>query len=253
MTTPFIVGNWKMNTSLEEAVALAGAVAQAASHADPAVEVGICPPFPWLVPVREAIQGRTLRLGAQDCAATDNGAFTGDVSASMLAPVCDLVLVGHSERRSIHGETDDIVRQKAARAIAAGLQVILCVGESKEERDAGNAEAVVSRQLQVALEGLDASAAGSLTIAYEPVWAIGTGVAATEQDASAMARFIDGLLADRFGGQADSIRFLYGGSANAGNAAAFLGAEGVDGLLVGGASLKPDEFAAMIAAAGGAG
>lgn len=248
MMTPFIVGNWKMNTSLEEAVALAGNVANAADAAGDAVEVGICPPFPWLVPVREAIQARSVRLGAQDCAATNNGAFTGDVSATMLAPVCDLVLVGHSERRSVHGETDEIVSQKVGKAIDAGLRVILCVGESKDERDAGDAESIVRRQLDTALDGLHAGASGALTIAYEPVWAIGTGVAATEQDASEMALFIDALFADRFGDQGAGVRVLYGGSANTGNAAAFLAATGVDGLLVGGASLKPDDFTAMIEA-----
>lgn len=249
MTKPFIVGNWKMNTTLEEAISLASAAQQAADSVGDRVEVGVCPPFPWIVTVRDTLQARTLRIGAQDIAATGNGAFTGDVSARMLSPFADFALIGHSERRTIHGETDETIRDKVARAIEARLGVMLCVGESKEERDRGDAVSVVNRQLDIALGDLGRDDADSVTIAYEPVWAIGTGVAATEADAAHMASAIRDTLEKHVGGAAGSIRILYGGSANDQNAAEFLAADGIDGLLVGGASLKPDVFSRMVMAA----
>lgn len=246
MTTPFIVGNWKMNTSLNEAISLAGAVQKVAERHDGHVEVGICPPFPWIVPVREALQARSVRIGAQDVAANANGAFTGDVSATMLAACSDFTLVGHSERRTVHGETDELISKKVRQALDAGLDVLLCVGETSTERNAGDAASVVGRQLESALGDLAVDTASSLTIAYEPVWAIGTGVAATADDAAEMAATIRDNLDQRFGGDAHAIRVLYGGSANDQNAGEFLTARGISGLLVGGASLKPDAFARMI-------
>lgn len=246
MNTPLIVGNWKMNTSLEEATTLAASIAQTVNNAGASVVVGICPPYPWIVPVGDIVRGSSLRMGAQDCASTESGAHTGDVSAAMLASCCSFTLIGHSERRSNHQETDDIVRQKLNRALDAGLDVILCVGESSAQRGAGEASNVVQHQLGAALEGFESSRLTSLTIAYEPVWAIGTGVAATEDDAAQMSTVIRHNLSERFESTSDSVRILYGGSANDRNAPAFLAANNVDGLLVGGASLSSDTFGSMI-------
>lgn len=250
MTTPYLVGNWKMNTTLEEARELAKAVATLADEVRGHVDVGIAPPFPWLVTLQEIVSGSAVRLGAQDCAATDNGAYTGDVSAAMLAPVASFVIIGHSERRAYHQETDEVVKTKIGKALAAKMDVILCVGETAGERDAGDAQDVVRRQLEGALDGMDASDLAHMTIAYEPVWAIGTGVAATPDDAAEMSRFIREQLVARVGDAGDGVRILYGGSANDANAASFLGAEAVDGLLIGGASLKIPAFTAMVEAAG---
>lgn len=249
MTTPYLVGNWKMNTTLEEARALAHNAVQQANKVGNAVDIGIAPPFPWLVSLASEVEGSAVRLGAQDCATTDNGAHTGDVSASMLAPYCSFTLIGHSERRAHHGETDSVVKTKIGKAFAAGIDVILCVGETSGEREAGEAKAVVDRQLQGALDGMSGSDISRLTIAYEPVWAIGTGVAATPDDAAEMSLFIRETLSGKLGNATDSVRILYGGSANESNAATFLGADAVDGLLIGGASLKIPAFSAMIEAA----
>lgn len=249
MTTPLIVGNWKMNTSLDEAITLARGAAEAADRAEGAAEVGVCPPYIWVVPVAGEVRGSSLRVGSQDCAAQEGGAYTGDISAKMLASWCAFTLVGHSERRSIHGESDEIVRQKLHRAMDAGMEVILCVGESADERDMGRANAVVLRQLDSALDGTALSFTKSLTIAYEPVWAIGTGVAATEDDASQMATLIRKNLGTRYGPSAEEVRVLYGGSANDRNSSAFLSANNIDGLLVGSASLSADAFASMVESA----
>jgi triosephosphate isomerase len=249
MTTPLIVGNWKMNTSLDEAITLARAAAAAADGAGSGTDVGICPPFTWIVPVSDAVRGSSVRVGAQDCSDHDNGAYTGDISATMLASCCTFTLVGHSERRSVHGETDDLVQQKLHEALDAGLDVILCVGESAEERNMGLADRVVLRQLDSTLDRTRLTDTSRLTIAYEPVWAIGIGVAATEADASQMATLIREDLDARFGSSAEHIRILYGGSANDRNALAFLAAKNVDGLLVGSASLSPEVFASIVESA----
>lgn len=249
MTKPYIVGNWKMNTTLDEAVALAEACSDIAQEVRESVDVGICPPFPWIVPISNAIFDEALRIGAQDCAAAEKGAYTGDVSASMLSGLCSFTLIGHSERRTHHDETDEIIQKKIGLALKARLHVILCVGETSEEREAGQAQSVVQRQLDEALLDVDGDDAPRLTIAYEPVWAIGTGVAATEDDASEMATMIRENLKLRFGFLHGTVRILYGGSANESNAASFLAASNVDGLLVGSASLSAASFATMIRAA----
>lgn len=249
MTTPYLVGNWKMNTSLQEAEDLARAAIALAAKVGDAVDIGIAPPYPWIVPLREIVDGSGVALGAQDCAANDNGAYTGDVSASMLAPYADFTIIGHSERRSYHNETDQVVKTKIGKALAAGLDVILCVGESAGEREAGEARTVVQRQLEGALDGMDAADVSHLTIAYEPVWAIGTGLAATPDDAAEMSLFIRDQLVSRVGDAGATVRILYGGSANDANAGTFLAAEAVDGLLIGGASLKIPAFTAMVEAA----
>lgn len=245
MTRPLIVGNWKMNTLRDEAVALANSVADVTQSLGQQVDVGICPPYPWIVPVAAAVAGSSLRVGAQDCAATSDGAYTGDVSANMLATCCSFTLVGHSERRQHHQESDDIVRRKLDQAFNAGLDVILCVGESGDDREAGAADEIVQQQLASALEGVPHERLANLAIAYEPVWAIGTGIAATPADAADMATTIRRDLEARFD-TASSVRILYGGSANDSNAAAFLASPNVNGLLVGGASLDAEKFDTML-------
>lgn len=249
MTTPYLVGNWKMNTTLEEGQALAKSAVEVADRIGPAVDIGIAPPYPWLVPLSGEVEGSAVRLGAQDVAATDNGAYTGDVSATMLKPYCSYTIIGHSERRLYHSETDELIKTKIGRAFAADLDVILCVGESSGEREAGQAQLVVERQIKGALDGMSESDVARLTIAYEPVWAIGTGVAATPNDAAEMSMYISDMLRGQISSIADNIRILYGGSANEKNAAEFLAADAVDGLLIGGASLKIPAFTAMIEAA----
>jgi len=241
---PLIAGNWKMNGGLADATALAKAVA--ALPAGPA-DVLVCPPFPFLAAVGQAIAGSRLALGAQDCHAAPSGAHTGDVSAEMLRDVgCRYVIVGHSERRTNHAETDAAVKAKAAAALRVGLVAIVCVGETLAERDAGRAEAVVAAQLAGSLPAGASSA--NLVIAYEPVWAIGTGRTPTAAQVADIHAAIRGDLVRRFADGA-AMRVLYGGSVNAANAAELLAVANVDGALVGGASLKADAFAAIAAAA----
>lgn len=242
---PYIVGNWKMN-GLRAQLAEARAIDRgAARHSG--VDVGIAPPFTLISALAEASE--TLSVGGQDCHAEASGAFTGDVSAAMLADAgAGFVIVGHSERRAMHGESDAAVRAKAEAALAAGLSVIVCVGETEAERDAGNAEAVVTRQIDGSLPTGDEALAG-LTVAYEPVWAIGTGRVPSLDDVSAMHRAIRSKLVAIFGEEGAGVRILYGGSVNAGNAADLLGADEVGGALVGGASLTADSFLAIVLAA----
>ncbi|KUR79678.1 triose-phosphate isomerase [Novosphingobium sp. Fuku2-ISO-50] len=248
---PYIVGNWKMNGT-RAMLAEARAIDRGAQRYS-GVQVALAPPFPLLGLLREEVSA--IGVGGQDCHTAVKGAHTGDVSAAMLADIgSGFVIVGHSERRRDHGETDAVVRAKAEAALAAGLGVIVCVGETLEERDGGHAESVVGRQVDGSLplgEGaIEAAAAGKLSVAYEPVWAIGTGRVAAVEDVVAMhaaiaARF-DALLGDA--GQ--DVRILYGGSVNGDNAAGLLAAKGVGGALVGGASLTADAFLPIVAAAG---
>jgi triosephosphate isomerase len=247
---PFIVGNWKMNGSramLAEARAIDRG---AARYKD--VAVALAPPFVLIAPLRDEVAA--ISVGGQDCHSAAHGAHTGDVSAAMLADLgADLVIVGHSERRRDHGETDAMVAAKAQAALAAGLSVIICVGETLEQRDAGGAEAVVAAQVDGSLPvgdpADDAAAQGRLAIAYEPVWAIGTGRVAAVEDVVAIHALIGARLAARFGAAGAKLRILYGGSVNAENAAALLAAPGVGGALVGGASLTADAFLPIVAAA----
>lgn len=245
---PYIVGNWKMNGS-RVMLAEARAIDRAAQR-HPHVEVALAPPFPFLGPLREAVTA--IGVGGQDCHTAAKGAHTGDVSAAMLADIgADFVILGHSERRRDHGENDALVRAKAEAALAAGLGVIICVGETLEERDAGQAEAVVSRQVEGSVPAGEtaAVAASRLALAYEPVWAIGTGRVAAVEDVIAMHAAVRERLTAIFGEEAEKVRILYGGSVNGENAAALLGADGVGGALVGGASLTADAFLPIIAAA----
>lgn len=240
-----IAGNWKMNTSRAEAVGLASAVARG-GHND--VDVVLCPPFPWLIPVAEAIAGSGVGLGAQNCWTEPKGAVTGEVSPAMLAELCQYVIVGHSERRRILGESDELVAQKLRAALASGLKPILCVGEDQSQRQQGQAVQVVRGQLTAALAGLSADDVTQCVVAYEPIWAIGTGTPATGDDAAEMATVIRNGIADDWPEIAPTLRILYGGSVTAGNAAELLSARNVDGALVGGASLKADAFLGIIAA-----
>ena len=246
---PLLAANWKMNPlAAADAVELAGRVSHTAREHASFVEVALFPPFPWLLPVRDALTGTGVELGAQDCYWERAGAFTGEVSAAMLAGWCGWMIVGHSERRILFGETDEQVARKAAAAMEAGLRVIVCVGEREDQFLAGHTEQVVSRQVDVALRQLAASGADRLVIAYEPVWAIGTGRNADAPLADRTMRVVRQRLELAFGARAEVVRVLYGGSVNAANVTSYVELDVCDGSLVGGASLKAEEFSRMIAA-----
>jgi triosephosphate isomerase len=252
MRRQLVAGNWKMHGSREMASALVGDVAASlpAGAAHGSVEVAVLPPFPYVAALIERHAGSTLAFGAQDLSEHAQGAFTGEVSGAMLKDVgCTYVLVGHSERRQYHGESDDLVARKFVAAQAAGLVPILCVGETLEERDGGTTEAVIARQLDavVGLAGIGAFA--SAVVAYEPVWAIGTGRTASPEQAQTVHAFIRDKLAALDGTIAGSLRVLYGGSMKPSNAALLLGQRDVDGGLIGGASLVAKDFLAICAAA----
>ncbi len=250
---PLVAGNWKMNHGGPEAADLARAVVRAlGGRAPDGVEVVLLPPFPALAAVGAALEGTGLGLGAQDCHAAGPGAHTGSVAAEMLSAwKCGFVLCGHSERRTLAGEDDAAVRGKVGAALRAGLRPILCVGETLVEREAGRTGEVLARQVAAGLEGLDAGGVGGrLAVAYEPVWAIGTGRNATPEQAAEGHRAVRESLVRALGrGPAAGVRVVYGGSVNPGNAAALLAAPGVDGALVGGASLDAAGFAAIVRAA----
>ncbi|MEY2944191.1 MAG: hypothetical protein RLY97_2205 [Pseudomonadota bacterium] len=242
---PYIVGNWKMNgtrAQLSEARAIDRAAARY-----PAVEVGLAPPATLIGVMAEA--ATDISVGGQDCHTASSGAFTGDVSATLLADSgASFTILGHSERRALHGESDALIRAKAESALAADLSVILCVGETEVQRDSGQAELVVAAQLDGSLPQSD-GAAEKLSIAYEPVWAIGTGRVPLVDDVGAMHRAIRAKLIAVYGDAGAGVRILYGGSVNAANAAELLAADEVSGALVGGASLSAESFAAIINAA----
>jgi triosephosphate isomerase (TIM) len=247
---PFIAGNWKMNAGGPEAVPLAVAVARAASGA-PGVDVLVAPPFTALAPVAQALDamGSAVWVGAQSMSDHASGAFTGEVSGGMIRDAgATWVLLGHSERRQLFGETDAVVAGKTAAAMRTGPRPIVCVGETLEEREAGATLAVVERQIRAVLDAL-ARQPGFGAVAYEPVWAIGTGKVAKPEDAQEVHGTIRALLAAASPELARQTRLLYGGSVKADNAAALLGQPDIDGALVGGASLDPAAFGAIIAAA----
>jgi triosephosphate isomerase (TIM) len=239
-----IAGNWKMNGSAEEAAALASALKAAAGEGDLPCDLLVCPPFPYLGLVAQTLAGSRIELGGQDCHTAGAGAHTGDVAAAMLRDVgCSYVIVGHSERRSDHGETDTLVRSKAEAALAAGLVPIVCVGETEKERNADQTLAVIARQVKGSVPaGMEAE---RLVVAYEPVWAIGTGRSATASDVVAVHAEIRRLLVGLVGEGAKAVRILYGGSVKPDNAAELLSQANVDGALVGGASLKAEDFWAI--------
>ncbi|MBA3312586.1 MAG: triose-phosphate isomerase [Planctomycetota bacterium] len=250
MRRMFVAGNWKMNTDRAGGTELARAIAKAVP-ADAAVDVLVAPPLPYLLPIGEAIAGSGVALGAQNAYFEPPGAFTGETSIGMLKDVgCRYVILGHSERRQVLRETDETINKKVAAAVAAGLGVILCVGETLDERDGGTTEKVLETQLSAGLKSLAADAVSDLVIAYEPVWAIGTGRNATPEQAQAAHAFIRSWLSNRFGPTVGAAtRIQYGGSVKPDNAAQLLGQPDVDGALVGGASLKADSFLAIVQAA----
>ena len=251
MRKPLIAGNWKMYKDHREAVELVDALWELLGDTAQ-VEVAVCPPFTSIPAVAALIgeKGMTLGLGAQDAYFEKEGAFTGEVSLPMLKSLgVDRVIVGHSERRQVIGESDELVAKKLKAVLEEGLQAILCCGETLEERDRGDAHPKVAGQLASALEGIGEEKAAKLVIAYEPIWAIGTGVNATPEDAQDMISFIRGELAERWGSScADGVRILYGGSVKPGNAAELLAMPDIDGALVGGASLKAADFASIVEA-----
>jgi triosephosphate isomerase (TIM) len=252
MRKPFVAGNWKMNTDRRSSVELAKAVvAGSAQVAREKVTVALIPPFVYLPAVVQAVSSSGVSVGAQDVYFESKGAFTGEISPAMLKDVgCTYVLCGHSERRHVLGESDELVGKKVTAALSGGLLPILCVGELLEERDAGKMEDVVARHMRTGLAGLNADKMAAVTIAYEPVWAIGTGRTATPQQAQEVHAFIRNLLVGMYDvNVARDTRILYGGSVKGDNAKELMAQEDVDGLLVGGASLKADEFVKIIQAA----
>ena len=252
MPRTIVAGNWKMNTTLAEGVALAGAVAQGAGQA-PGVELILCPPAVSLAAVREAVGGAPVALGAQNMHFADSGAFTGEIAPPMLRDLARYVLLGHSERRQLFGETDELVNRKVLAALRHGLRPILCVGETLPQREAGQAAAVIGRQVRAGLAEVSAADLSDLVVAYEPVWAIGTGQAATpEIAAEIMGEVIRQTLISQFGPMAGELPLLYGGSVNAGNIADFAAQSCIHGALVGGASLQAASFLEIARLAGAA-
>lgn len=246
---PMVAGNWKMHGESAANASLIDALRAQVSGSQ--AEILVCPTFVHLSEVAVRLRGSSIALGAQNlCEEVGSGAYTGEVSGAMLRAVgCSHVIVGHSERRSLYGETDQRVARKVAAAQSAGLIPILCVGERLEERDAGETRAVIDRQLEAVFEGCGLAAFSRLVIAYEPVWAIGTGRTATPEQAEEIHAHIRGRISGRDATIGGSVRILYGGSVKAGNARELFAMPNVDGGLIGGASLKAEEFVAIVAAA----
>ena len=244
MPNTVIAGNWKMNRCSAEAIELARAVKGGLANAVRA-EVVLCPPAIFLIGVRDAVHGSPVKIGAQNMHWEDSGAFTGEISPLMLRGVCDYVILGHSERRQFFGETDELVNQKVKSALQHGLRPIMCVGETLAEREVGQAGSVIERQVQAGLA--DIVDITGLIVAYEPIWAIGTGLAATpEIAAEIMGGVIGETLRVMFGTVADEVSILYGGSVNPGNVTSFMCQDPIHGALVGGASLQADQFVEIV-------
>jgi triosephosphate isomerase (TIM) len=250
MRKPFVAGNWKMNTAGKSSVALAKALADGFEEISD-VTVAVCPPFVYLQSVIKELNGSSIAVGAQNVYFEPDGAFTGEVSVSMLKDTgCIYCICGHSERRHVIGETDELINKKVAAAINGGILPILCVGELLAERKASQTADVVTKQMKKGLAGLSDEKVRAITIAYEPVWAIGTGLTATPQQAQEVHKLIRDLLAQMYGKElANESRILYGGSVKPDNAKQIMEQPDVDGLLVGGASLKEKDFLAIINAA----
>jgi len=247
---PLVAANWKMNKTNAEARRFMQEFLPGAEGIAADVEVVVCPPYTALHTVSELARDSRVRVAAQNMHEQGGGAFTGEVSAPMLLELgVEGVVLGHSERRQYFGETDAALSRKVPKALDSGLLPILCVGETEEEREAGETERKLRQQVQVDLAGVDVARLPEVVIAYEPIWAIGTGQTATPEQAQAAIGFVRALVGDRDPGAAQGVRILYGGSVDAGNAAELLGQEDVDGALVGGASLDPDRFLAIAAAA----
>ncbi len=251
MRKPMVAANWKMHKTVEEARMLVWQLLDHGLRDFPQVERVICPPFTALLPVSALLAGTDIGLGAQNMHWEEQGAFTGEIAPGMVAELAQYVILGHSERRGYFGETDETVHRKVLAAVAHGLTPIVCVGETLTQRDAGETEAVVQRQITQGVQGLAAAEAAHLIIAYEPVWAIGTGRAATPEEANrVIGEVIRPALADLYGDEvAQAVRVLYGGSVKPDNAAAFFAQPEIDGALVGGASLHAEPFLAIVRAA----
>jgi len=244
MRIPFIAGNWKMNTTATEAEQLVLEMIEKLDRIEGAEKV-LCPPFVSLVALNMMLRGASIKLGAQNMHFETAGAYTGEISPLMLSELCEFVILGHSERRWYFGETDEIVNKKVKAALANKLKPILCVGERLEENEAGKTEEVINRQMTAALNGIEP--VSNLVIAYEPVWAIGTGKAASGEQAAATIQFIRDVLAKLWNKSiAQGLRILYGGSVNSANIAEFISHPEIDGALVGGASLKAEEFVSIV-------
>ena len=239
-----VAGNWKMNTTVPEGVELAKAVVEKAKDLPANVELVVAPPFTHLCPVAEALKGTKVALSAQNCADHEKGAYTGEVAVNMLASVgCQYTILGHSERRQYYGETDEKLVEKTRLALAAGLKVILCVGENLEEREAGKHFEVVTAQTKAVLYNFTAQDMAHVVIAYEPVWAIGTGKTATAEQAQEIHACIRGVIEERFGTQvAQDMTILYGGSCKPSNAKELFAQKDIDGGHIGGAALKAEDF-----------
>ena len=248
MRTSFIAGNWKMNKTVAEAVALVDEL-KAALAGVQGVDVAICPTFVALTAVKPALAGSVIKLGAQNVHFEPKGAFTGEVSIPMLKGIVDYIIIGHSERRQYFAETDQTVNKKVLAVLASGLEPIMCVGETLQQNEAGETEAVLERQVREGLVNVSPADIAKVTVAYEPIWAIGTGRAATSDDAQNRCAFIRKQLRAQYGDLADQVRIQYGGSVTAANAKELLGKPDIDGALVGGASLKAADFAAIVKAA----
>jgi len=246
MRKPMMAGNWKMNKTPTEAAELASALVSAVGNAS-TVDCVVCPPFVDLVAVQSALQGSQLALGAQNLHWEASGAYTGEVSAPMLQGLVTYVIIGHSERRQYFAETDQTVNKKVKTALAHSLIPIVCVGETLAQNRGGETQAIVSYQVEAALEGLTGEQVQSLVIAYEPIWAIGTGLAATAQEADSTCGVVRGVIAQLYGqAVADNTRILYGGSTNEKNIGEIMAQPQIDGALIGGAALKVESYSAMV-------
>jgi triosephosphate isomerase len=251
MRTKFIAGNWKMNKTVGEAASLADALAKALAGAKR--KIMVAPPFTALSAVGTRLRGTGILLGAQNCGPEEQGAHTGEVSVPMLKDVgVQVVILGHSERRHIYKEWDELINKKLRLVLGQGLEAVLCVGETQEEREQGVTNKVVGQQLESGLEGLSEQELARVTVAYEPVWAIGTGKTATPADANAVHRFIRAKIADKYSQKAaDELVIQYGGSVKPGNATELMAMPDIDGFLVGGASLSPESFVSIVQFDGG--
>ena len=244
MRIPMIAGNWKMNTTINEAVELVSAMRQELNQVGNVDKV-LCPPFISLAAVMDLIKGSSIKLGAQNLYFEEKGAYTGEISPVMLAELCDFVIIGHSERRQYFNETGELIDKKVRAALKVGLTPILCIGERLEENEAGKTEEVLTRQLDSSSNR--AYYSGGLVLAYEPIWAIGTGRAATGKQANETIGFIRQHISQQHGEEiAKAVRILYGGSVTADNIAEFISQPEIDGALVGGASLKANEFLGIV-------
>jgi len=247
MRKPFIAGNWKMHKTIDEAIGLVGALAAELQDVTEC-DITVCPSHVALSAVSQALRGSNISVGAQNMYFEEKGAFTGEVSPLMISDLCEYVIIGHSERRNIFGETDEMVNKKIKSALAHELKPIVCVGENLEQNRAGETKAFVGNQIRTALAGIPSDQARLLTIAYEPIWAIGTGVPATGEGANETIRTaIRGVLASLYGDDlAQAVRIQYGGSVKPGNITEFMSQTEIDGALVGGASLNASDFAELV-------